>query len=240
MPQENSSLFSKNAKQLLRELFPYSGEFQFNAEIIHSFSKEINGQMQEMTPSKGEVYLAVESKLHQHYYILAIGISHVYTDVTQVYEWGIRPVHHYYGLRQALHIGLFLQPQIKPNLLLCDDVLTTLTFLHSGIPAILVDPKVIWKDPYFQNIIQPTFSNLIVSFPVEHSRKLSLRKGGFRFFDLKSFLGAKHCSSLSSYIHRYKDDNDFLAPLWDLFSYLDDDRLIVEEQLTNFTISNHQ
>lgn len=236
MTQENSSLFSRNAEQLLQELYPIRLKISFNAAIIDSFSVQINGKVETFLSREGTVYFAIESEKHHHYYILKISRNYDYTEIMEIYEWGVKPMHHFFGLQQAVEIGLFIQPQIKPNVLLCNDFLTTFSFLQIGVPAILVDPQRIWKDAYFQKVIRSTFSNIIVAYPVDTISAISLRKEGVKVFQLENLFKLNSSKRLNEYIFRLGSDDDFLQPLWELYEYIDDDTIIANGKQGSFSI----
>lgn len=149
-----------------------------------------------------------------------------------VITWGNQPLQYFLGYKQSLEIAHFYTPINKANLVLCENVMDVLAFLSVGIAAIKVNPATVWENPYFNHIICSTFSNLIVSYDASELPKNMNRNHELRFFDLKNYLLEKD-ASLIDYIWCNHDEADFLEPLWDLYEFVDDDNLILEQGANN-------
>jgi hypothetical protein len=221
MTQEltSPSINNNMALKKLWGLFPFTHEIFLPCELVEEFAILKNGKLINIKSSKHEFLIALICRKHQFYYILSSG--------GEVYQWGIRPDNYIFGLDKALELAVFQSPVNRPNVLLCDNLHDSLVFLFNGIPALLVDPQTVWIDPYFTQIVRPLFSNIIITYK-SFMPKEALPQQGIKYFDLEDYIKGSQRDSLIQHLLMDGLDEGALEPLFELYEYIDDDRLLYE------------
>lgn len=227
MTQENT-WFSLNkilALKTLKKLFYTLEDIDYNCRLVESFSLKRSESIIEKQFSALVPLIAFEVVPNKCYYILA---------KDQWYLWGEKTENYFFGLEQSIKLNFLKYPTVKGNVLLCDDLINVLCFLQIGVPAILVDPSKLWDNHYFNQIITPTFKNLIVTFDKKYVPS-SFRATSIKFFDLKD---QSYYSDLRTDMYIVGTDA-ILESITELYEpYIDSDLLDEEVQVGNFTITH--
>jgi hypothetical protein len=224
MKQENisHSLSKEIAKKYVKQVFPGDMELDFNYMLVENFAIKDQGALNETTSTEFYQFAAIEVAKNKCYCI-------VQPDSCMIQQWGALPDNCFFGMKQTLEINFLHHPISKKNLILCDNITDTLCLLFLGIPAIVVNSKTVWDNAYFNKIIKPTFPNLIAMFPTENIPPGY--KSDIKIFDPKPlFKEEEDSDSFFIYCLGAHRETDFLAPLWDLYEYIDDDNLIIEDE----------
>lgn len=164
-------------------------------------------------------YFAVEAIPNRLYYVFD-------TVDFNCIMLGKKPTNYFFGLEQALKINFILTPISKHNLLLCINPVDVLIFNYAGIPAIHVQHDCLFDNAYFNKIIASSFTSLIVTsalLPTEVKKKFKIK-----LFDVDNFLSG-YALDLRNYILVELESDDFLEPLWKVYKYIDDDKLLPDE-----------
>jgi hypothetical protein len=208
------------SRYLLKKIFSDFGNvFEFKTQLVEYFSINQNNKIVTVCSSNEYSLIALEEIKSRYYIILSSNM--------EVWEWGLKPDNYYFGLKQAVNIALFTNPPAKENLILCNAILNTVIFLSLGIAAIKIDARSILQNSYFNFIIKSTFRNLILTFSTENLQKNTK----FQFFNLDEYL--KRDSEFPTFyehsVYRREDDQ-FLQPLWELYTYIDNDNVTIEAE----------